>query len=97
QPTGKKPKTPKQAGSKKQDIANSDKRIYVRVENSQDQDLLTNIKRVVDNNIGDTEIVLVVGEPENKQAIKLPVKIVSDQTVLDELTALAGGDNVKLH
>ncbi len=98
QPTGKKPTTPKTSGTKKATAPARvvPQRVYVRVTDSRDQQLLTGVKSIVDASPGDVEIVLVVGPDSEKQAIKLPVRINSDKTVLQQLEQLAGKTNVKI-
>ena len=98
QATGKKPKAVKQAknipkstSAKKEEVS----RVYVRVEDSSDGALLTGIKQVIDDMPGDTEVVLVIGKGEQKQAIKLPSKIAKSAESMDALRKVAGESNVK--
>lgn len=97
QETGKTPKQPKTQNLKPDDKnTNEQQRVYIRVPDSKNHKLLTELKQVVDNHIGSTEIVLVVGPDETRQAIKLPVRIDPKKQVLDSLSELAGGANVKI-
>lgn len=97
QTTGKKPPQPKTSHPKSAVPQRpvEQPRIYVRVVDSNNGQLLTKLKAVVDANLGQSEIVLVVGPDESKQAIKLPIRIASSKPVLAELAELAGADNVK--
>lgn len=78
-------------------ITQADPRVYIRLQSSEDQQLLVAIKQLIDSTPGSTEVVLVVGNGEKRQAIKLPVKVQSDSDVLPKLSELVGAENVKLH
>jgi DNA polymerase III alpha subunit len=73
------------------------KRVYIRLEHSEDQDMLLSLKTTIDSRKGDTEVVLVLGMQENKQIIKLPMRVMSDDETLGSIGELVGADNVKLH
>lgn len=106
QATGKKKNTPKQSKTVKK-VAKSlvtdavdaqvAKRIYIRLEHSNDQDMLLSLKTAIDGRKGDTEVVLVLGVNENKQIIKLPMRVIPDEETLVSIGSLVGIDNVKLH
>ncbi|HSX33853.1 MAG TPA: DNA polymerase III subunit alpha [Candidatus Saccharimonadales bacterium] len=105
QATGKKIKLP---GTKKTSAAASPRaktsaaavlappRVYVRLESSSDQSLLLALKQTIDNNQGDTEVVLVLGPADSKQIIKLPGKLKSDDATLASLRDTVGAHNVKI-
>jgi hypothetical protein len=63
---------------------------------SQNQEQLMNLKRLIDAHTGPTEVVLVLGQNEQKQAIKLPMKVSATADALDGLRNLLGETNVKL-
>lgn len=103
QSTGKKRKTPKP--SKKAAVKNTSTsktaapslaRLYLRLFNSGDSDLLLALKQTIDNYHGEHEVVLVLGPDESKQAVKLPVKFSPEKEAMETLTALIGADNIKL-
>lgn len=98
QATGKKKKTPKPTKKKtvapKKAEVQAEPRLYVRVEKSDDTEMLMALKRTIDNQRGETEVVLVVGPEETKQIIRLPVRV-SAEAVLPEIHELVGVDNVK--
>ncbi|MET1032926.1 MAG: DNA polymerase III subunit alpha [Candidatus Saccharimonadales bacterium] len=71
-------------------------RVYIRLQDSQNHDLLHSIKQSLDESVGSTEVVLVLGPSENKQIIKLPVGIVKSAAVLEKLQTLVGTDNIKV-
>jgi DNA polymerase-3 subunit alpha len=69
-------------------------RIYIRLRDSKDQELLVSLKQSIDSAKGDTEVVLVLGE--TKQIIKLPSKVNKDPLTVSKLKELVGADNVKI-
>lgn len=73
------------------------KRIYIRLEHSNDQDMLLLLKSAIDSRKGDTEVVLVLGANDSKQIIKLPMRVIPDEETLASIGGLVGTDNVKLH
>ncbi len=99
--TGKKPKTPKptkvlnRQNMPEDDRVTTPKRLYIRLASSDDTSSLLGLKKIVDSNPGDTEVVLVIGEDANKQILKLPQKIDQGQAALDKLFSLVGEPNVK--
>jgi len=103
-PTGKKLKVPgaKKAAAATRPFAAStkamskDSRVYVRLADGSNQELLQQLKQVIDGHKGSTEVVLVLGPNDAKQIIKLPAGIVNTAEALDKLRAIAGADNVKL-
>ncbi len=107
-PTGKSPKVPKPkkvaTGSQAtgttmtsdQPSLPSMERVYIRLEDTNNADLLVTLKQTIDKNSGDTEVVLVLGPPTNKQIVKLPVKVTRNDTVIASLHELVGKKNVKV-
>ena len=71
-------------------------RVYVRLKDGGDQQLLLSLKQTIDQHAGDTEVVLVLGSPESKQIIKLPMKMDAKNGGLEKLQALAGAGNIRL-
>lgn len=71
-------------------------RVYIRLHDSQDQQLLLSLKKSIDEAPGKTEVVLVLGPSESKQIIKLPVGITKTLPVLNKLRELVGSNNVKI-
>lgn len=104
QTTGKKKKTPapkkkvpnttKSAGDESKQ---TDPRLYIRLKTSESEQILLSLKQTLDGNRGATEVVLVLGEADKKQVVKLPAGVNSDDSVLTNLRELVGADNVKLH
>ncbi len=75
----------------------AEKRLFIRLENSQNQDLLKTLKQTIDDNGGPTDVLLVLGADDEKQVIKLPMKINYDEKSKSKLTELVGADNIRLH
>ncbi|HEX7963402.1 MAG TPA: DNA polymerase III subunit alpha [Candidatus Saccharimonadales bacterium] len=71
-------------------------RVYVRLPDAGNQDLLKSLKQTIDEHGGDTEVVLVLGSSENRQIIKLPARIQASPDSLARLRALAGDANIKV-
>lgn len=105
QATGKKknpPKPSKQIKAAAKPVAETiaaeiAKRLYIRLEHSNDQDMLLSLKSTIDGRKGNTEVVLVLGANDNKQIIKLPMRVTPDDETLVTIGELVGSDNVKLH
>lgn len=106
-PSGKKKKVPKTRVKPKtvaavikpfESITEAPKaeRIFIRLPDGQDQAKLLSLKETIDSFRGETEVVLVLGSPENRQIIKLPSKIDKHQESLSKLIATVGETNVKI-
>lgn len=104
--TGKKAKSPtasktskksqKRATPKAADVA-APPRVYVRVEKSDNHQLLTDLKQSIEQNKGDVEVVLVVGPDDKKQIIRLPFRVTADENCISHFGELVGADNVRVH
>ena len=71
-------------------------RVYIRLIKSDDHEMLQNLKMTIDDQQGESEVVLVLGPDTAKQAIKLPTRMSSDAVALERLQALVGASNVVL-
>ncbi|HET7827461.1 MAG TPA: DNA polymerase III subunit alpha [Candidatus Saccharimonadales bacterium] len=69
-------------------------RLYIRLEDSQNQPMLVTLKQKLDGHKGDTEVVLVTGASASKQIIKLPQMIDINEESLRELANIFGSTNV---
>ncbi|MDQ3123298.1 MAG: DNA polymerase III subunit alpha [bacterium] len=69
-------------------------RIYIRLQDSEDEQQLKSLKTVIDDHNGPTEVVLVIGPADKKQIIKLPSGVVSDDSFLEKLRELVGDAQV---
>lgn len=102
QSTGRKARVPKPAKQTKKPVGDTDApgvklaRLYIRIQDSADTGMLTELKTIVDRTIGEYEVVLVLGPDTQKQAVKLPVKVEVSDDILADLRQLVGEDNVKL-
>ncbi len=106
QATGKKARVPKpnkhaKTAAKNTSTARSEAdaqkpaRLYLRIAKSDDTELLTALKQLVDGTPGEHEIVLVLGPENAKQAVKLPTRVQVAEELLSSLGELLGADNVK--
>ena len=68
-------------------------RLYIRLSDD-DPDRLVNLKKVLDDHAGQTEVVLVTGPKAKGQAIRLPQKVAIDESGLRELSQIFGTENV---
>lgn len=78
----------------KSQVENPDKKLYLRLMNSEDQSQLISLKQVIDASPGSTDVVLVIGKPENKQIIKLPTGIEINENTVGQLKAIVGSEYV---
>lgn len=69
-------------------------KLYIRIEDSSNHPQLLNLKAKLDGHKGSTEVVLVTGGANAKQAIKLPQTIAVNETSLRELADVFGATNV---
>jgi DNA polymerase III subunit alpha len=100
-PSMRKPKIPKVATAKKVKQENmmpatSDKRVYIQLIASNNQQILMSLKETIDKNPGSTEVVLVLGVDDKRQIIKLPMKINHTENSHKSLQSIVGKSNVKL-
>lgn len=100
--TGRKKKTPKPAKKTVQMVkmatqiaAAETARLYVRMSQSDDTDTLMKLKSTIDEATGETEVVLVVGPEDNKQIIRLPMRV-NAEAAKEKLSELVGSDNIRL-
>ncbi len=71
-------------------------KLYIRLASTDDQSTLLSLKQTIDNYQGPTDVVLVLGEAESRQAIKLPHGINPESAGIDQLRLLVGADNLVL-
>lgn len=101
QPTGKKPKipkpgkkVPKKAAAKDDEPKNA--RLYIRLQDSGNSELLMSLKQTIDSYRGDHEVVLVLGDDNDKQIVRLPMRFAPEEAAMESLTSLIGAENIKL-
>lgn len=103
--SGKKPKKPKIAKKRKISMTSAkkpesvtmqpEKRVYVRLHDTSDQEKLMTLKNIIDDKVGDVPVVLVVGETNSKKIIKLPNSVNPTADLLDSMAEVFGKDAVK--
>ena len=71
-------------------------RVYIRLTASDDHTMLQSLKTTIDEQQGDSEVVLVLGADDAKQVVKLPTRMRSDDQALGMLRELVGAGNVVL-
>ena len=71
-------------------------RVYLRLVDSHNQELLLSLKKVIDGAPGSTDVVLVLGPPETKQIIKLPTGVSKTPQIINTLCDVLGKENVKV-
>jgi DNA polymerase III alpha subunit len=105
---GRKPKVPKAA--KKKVVATPGpgakatddipfappERVYIRLTDAGNNEVLMELKKTIDENQGSTDVVLVLGPDASKQAIKLPTGMLNNDVALSRLQQLVGTENVKV-
>lgn len=69
-------------------------KVYIRLEDSSNQEALLSLKEKLDIYTGETEVVLVTGPQDSKQIIKLPQKITVHEASLRDLAQLFGSTNL---
>ncbi len=72
-------------------------RVYIRLTSSEDQQMLLGLKEKIDLHKGNTEVVLVLGPADQKQIIKLPMRLSASDDSIAELASVVGTDNIKVH
>jgi DNA polymerase-3 subunit alpha len=79
-----------------EEAAPKNAKVYIRLAKSDDHSMLQSLKMTIDEQQGDSEVVLVLGPDDAKQAIKLPTRMNSDVASLERLQSLVGEANVVL-
>lgn len=101
QPTGKKKRVPKEKLKSSKTNENTDikksNRLFIKIDDSKNNILLTSLKDILTMYSGKTEVVLVLGDDKTKQVIKLPYKIDPNKEFLIKAKSLVGAGNVKIN
>ena len=71
-------------------------RLYILIENAEDTETLTTIRRLADIYLGVQEVVLVLKEGEEKRPLKMPFRVDVSGELLTKLKDLVGEDKVKV-
>ncbi|MBR0488290.1 DNA polymerase III subunit alpha [Candidatus Saccharibacteria bacterium] len=72
-------------------------RLYLLVENPDDVETLSAIRRLADINVGFTEVVLVIREGESKRPLRMPFKVEISNDLLKNYRELLGEGCVKIN
>jgi len=71
--------------------------VYIRLADANDGKLLIDLKRTIDKFSGAGKVIMVLGEKENRQAIKIPGGFDhNNPDAFSELSLVVGQDNIKL-
>ena len=71
-------------------------RLFLRLDSTNDEVLLRNIKTTIDNNKGSNEIVLVLGSSDSRKVIKLPDRIEINDQLISSFKSIVGNENVAI-
>ena len=71
-------------------------RLYLLIDDPEDTETLTAVRRLADINAGFQEVVLVLKDGETKRPLRMPFKIDASEDVLAKYRELLGEDHVKL-
>ena len=71
-------------------------KLYILVENPDDVETLTAIRRLADLNLGFQDVILVLKDGETKRPLKMPFKVDANEELLSKLRELVGEDKVKV-
>jgi DNA polymerase-3 subunit alpha len=75
----------------------NDDTVYIRLADANDGQLLIDLKRTIDKFKGAGKVIMVLGDKENRQAIKIPGGFDhSNPDAFNELSLVVGQDNIKL-
>jgi len=70
--------------------------VYIKVLNSKNSQLLVNLRNILEKHKGDKEVILVLGEKDQKQAFRLSQGITKNDHSITSLINLLGEENVKI-
>ena len=71
-------------------------KLYLLIENPDDTETLTAIRRLADLNMGLQEVILVMKDGETKRPLKMPFKVEISEELLTKLNELLGKEKVKV-
>ena len=74
----------------------ANKRLYIKLPSNYEQSILISLREAIDIAPGATEVVLVIGEGEQRQIIKLPMTISENTSDHESIKKIVGSQNVKL-
>ena len=71
-------------------------RLYILIEDPENTEILSGIRRLADIHLGMQDVVLVMKDGETKRPLKMPFKVDVDDELLKELKELLGEEKVKV-
>ena len=71
-------------------------RLYILIENAEDTELLTAIRRLADIYLGIQDVVLVLKDGEEKKPLKMPFRVEVNEELIAKLKELVGEEKVKV-
>jgi DNA polymerase-3 subunit alpha len=77
-------------------VPDDNKTIYIKLPDGEHHAILLSIKKLIDTKPGITSVVLVFGEGDSKQAIKLPSKVSTSDELIKDMVSIVGDGNLKL-
>ena len=77
---------------------NLNEKVYLKLNDLSDTKVLNGIKEIMNLYPGPTTVIIVIGEDDSKQAIKLPAGIsIEDENSIKNLSILVGSNNLKIN
>ena len=70
-------------------------RLYILIEDPNNTEVLSAIRRLADLNLGFQEVVLVLKEGEKKRPLRMPFRVDANEDLMVKLKELVGENNVK--
>ncbi len=74
-----------------------DQKLFIRVKNTENTENLQKLKRLIDASPGRTVVVLVVGEDNAKQLVRVPSTTGYNDELHNKLSEIFSPENIKLH
>lgn len=72
-------------------------KLFINLKDTSDDKLLSSLKAVIDESSGDTKVILVLGDPKNHQAVRLPIGFDHlNAEAFGRLSELVGPENLVL-
>ena len=71
-------------------------RLYILIEDPENTEILSGIRRLADIHLGMQDVVLVMKDGETKRPLKMPFKVEINDELLKELKELIGEEKVKV-
>lgn len=72
-------------------------KLYINLKDTSDDKLLSSLKAVIDESSGDAKVILVLGDPKKRQAVRLPIGFDHLNTeAFGRLSELVGPENLSI-